>query len=143
MKIKEGNIYINRKNGMFVHIKEITKYNVGIPKPICNIVTSSDCDYKHDAKSTCIRAIYNYNEFTTKYMEENTNWNLIEQSHHFEAGYTVAINWDIVQVSDIIKCRNLILQDFMKMKLNNNITIPIVNIIHETTEIINKRFGEF
>ena len=72
MEIEKNKIYVNRNNGKFIHVKEVTCY--GQPygskvKTICAIATGAEAQYKNDAITNVLRKVFDYNEFIKTYKE--------------------------------------------------------------------------
>jgi len=61
MKIEENKVY-ETKHGKYIHVKEITYYNMP-ENPIAYIVTGTPCKFKSDSVTTVIRAVYTEKSF--------------------------------------------------------------------------------
>jgi len=68
MNIEEDKIYVNKKDGMFVHVKEITRYLIN--PTIASVVCGTDTQFRCDSKTTVMRAVWSNSEFLDRYVEE-------------------------------------------------------------------------
>ena len=69
MNFEEDKVYVNKQNGQFVHIKEITRFNEPQQGVAC-IVCSGECNFREDSKTTVNRQVFTRNDFETRYDEE-------------------------------------------------------------------------
>ncbi len=76
-RIKEGEVYVNKNNDQYIHIKEVTKLNNSTAHDFV-VVASDKCTVKNDSKTTICRQIITATDFWNIYKEED-DWNLAER----------------------------------------------------------------
>ena len=57
MNVVEGTILKNKSTGRFLYVHEVTYYLPRWENKICSIVTSDECNFLEDARTTCVRMI--------------------------------------------------------------------------------------